>query len=336
MRSKRFFGLIVMFGIMTLLSGCSAGEAAVLDTSYSSTGIVECKEVDIRAKIPGKIINIYVKEGQEVKAGTLLFTTDDRDLKVKKLQAAASVKAAKAKLDKAENGATDETIRSAKALADKAQLNVDLLQKEYDKMLIMYDTGGLSEDNLDKLTTQLEAAKLDAYMAGEQYNTALNGARSEDIEALEAQYEAAKAVLAEVDLNLDATKVVAPTDGIVTMLSSEVGELIASGTPVVTITDYSERWVLVNVDELHIGKLAAGQNLLLTAKAYPDQKFTGTILNVSKTPDFATKKSTNELNDQDIVTYEVKIAIPLDDNLLYPGMLTNVILEPVVSEAEVQ
>lgn len=334
MRSKRFFGVILMFGMMALLSGCSANEATA-SVGYSSTGIVECKEVDIRAKIPGKITNIYVQEGQEVKAGTLLFTTDDRDLKVKKLQAAASVKAAKAQLEKAKNGATDETIKSAKALADKAQLNVDLLQKEYDKMLIMYDTGGLSQDNLDKLTTQLEAAKLDAYMAGEQYNTALNGARTEDVEALTAQYEAAKAVLAEVDLNLDATKVVAPTDGIVTMISSEVGELIASGTPVVTITDYSDRWVLVNVDELHIGKLAAGQNLLLTAKAYPDKEFTGTILNVSKTPDFATKKSTNELNDQDIVTYEVKIAIPTDDNLLYPGMLTNVILEPVVSEAEV-
>ena len=94
------------------------------------------------------------------------------------------------------------------------------------------------------------------------------------------------------------------------------------------ITDYSDRWVMANVDEYAVGKLKVGQQIPLTSKAHPDTVFHGKIVNISKSPDFATKKSTNELNDQDVVTYEVKIALSeKDDIMLYPGMLVQVDLD---------
>ena len=137
----------------------------------------------------------------------------------------------------------------------------------------------VAQDTMDKLTTQLEAAKLDVQAATGQY------------QAAQGQYQAAQGVLSEVNLNLDQTAQYAPCNGTVTMVSSSVGELIGTGTTIVTLTDYSDRWILANVDEYEIGKLQIGQELPLTSKAYPDTVFHGKIVNVSKNPDFAIKKS---------------------------------------------
>lgn len=300
----------MVMGCMAV-SGCAAkesGEAADVPEPKLVTGTVECKEVYVRAKIPGYLTEIPIEEGQEVAEGDLLFATDRRDVEVKRTQAAASVTAA------------GSAVEAAKALVDKAQANVNLLEEEYGKYQELYEMDAVAQDTMDKLTTQLEAAKLDVEAATGQY------------QAAQGQYQAAQGVLSEVNLNLDQTAQYAPCSGTVTMVSSSVGELIGTGTTIVTLTDYSDRWILANVDEYEIGKLKIGQEVPLTSKAYPDTVFHGKIVNVSKNPDFAIKKSTNELNDQDVVTYEVKIKLSdEDDVMLYPGMLVSVNLDEVTA-----
>lgn len=311
-KGKRMFLACIAAGCVAF-SGCASqesGDAAAVPQPKLVTGTVECKEVYIRAKIPGYLTDIPIEEGQEVAAGDLLFATDRRDVEVKHTQAAATVTAAAS------------AVEAAKALVDKAQANVDLLEEEYGKYQELYEMEAVAQDTMDKLTTQLEAAKLDVQAATGQY------------QAAQGQYQAAQGVLSEVNLNLDQTAQYAPCNGTVTMVSSSVGELIGTGTTIVTLTDYSDRWILANVDEYEIGKLQIGQELPLTSKAYPDTVFHGKIVNVSKNPDFAIKKSTNELNDQDVMTYEVKIKLSdEDDVMLYPGMLVSVNLDEATAAA---
>ncbi len=299
---------IALAALLTFaLGGCgTAAEETKTTADNTVTGTVECKEVYVRAKIAGYLTDIPVEEGQEVKEGDLLFSTDKRDVEVKQTQAAATVAAAQGQVE------------AAAALVSKANANVALLETEYAKYQELYAMDAVSQDDMDKLTTQLEAARLDASAAASQQ------------EAAAGQLAAAQGVLDEVNLNLDQTSQYAPCNGTITLVSSSVGELIGSGTTIVTLTDYSDRWIMANVDEYEIGKLALGQEVPLTSKAYPDEVFHGKIVNISKNPDFATKKSTNELNDQDVVTYEVKIALSgEDDIMLYPGMLVSVDLDKV-------
>lgn len=299
---------IALAALLTFaLGGCgTAAEETKTAADNTVTGTVECKEVYVRAKIAGYLTDIPVEEGQEVKEGDLLFSTDKRDVEVKQTQAAATVAAAQGQVE------------AAAALVSKANANVALLETEYAKYQELYAMDAVSQDDMDKLTTQLEAARLDASAAVSQQ------------EAAAGQLAAAQGVLDEVNLNLDQTSQYAPCNGTITLVSSSVGELIGSGTTIVTLTDYSDRWIMANVDEYEIGKLALGQEVPLTSKAYPDEVFHGKIVNISKNPDFATKKSTNELNDQDVVTYEVKIALSgEDDIMLYPGMLVSVDLDKV-------
>lgn len=299
MLNKKRFLLALMVAGCCAVSGCTTDHGDAVETEVKPntvTGTVECKEVYIRAKIPGYLTDIPVAEGQEISKGDLLFTSDKRDILVKQTQATG-------------------TLNAAKAVMEKAQANVALLEGEYTKYQELFEIQAVAQDTMDKLTTQLDAAKL-------------------DVQAATSQYEAAQGVLAEVNLNLSQTAQYAPCNGTVTLVSSSVGELVGSGTTIVTLTDYGDRWINANVDEYEVGKLKVGQTVPLTSKTYPDTTFHGTIVNVSKNPDFAIKKSTNELNDQDVVTYKVKIALSgEDDIMLYPGMLVSVNLDKV-GEAE--
>ncbi|KXL52896.1 putative multidrug resistance protein EmrK [Anaerotignum neopropionicum] len=295
MLNKKKILLALLVAGCCAVSGCginnpNTAEAAVEPNMV--TGTVECKEVYIRAKIPGYLMTIPVTEGQEVAKGELLFTSDQRDILVKQTQATG-------------------TLNAAKAVKEKAEANVALLEEEYAKYQELFEMEAVAQDTMDKLTTQLTAAKL-------------------DVQAATSQYEAAQGVVAEVSLNLGQTMQYAPCNGTVTLVSSSVGELVGSGTTIITLTDYDDRWINANVDEYEVGKLQIGQTVPLTSKTYPDTVFHGTIVNVSKNPDFAIKKSTNELNDQDVVTYKVKIALSGEDNImLYPGMLVSVNLDEV-------
>lgn len=322
MRNGKKTVLAVLLAGCCAFSGCGtqAEETEQAERGNFVTGTVECKEVYIRAKIPGYLTDIPIEEGQEVKEGDLLFSTDQRDVQVKQTQASATAQAAAGQVEAAKNA-----VQAAAAVVDKANANVKLLETEYAKYQELYAIDAVSQDNMDKLTTQLEAARLDAQAAAAQQQAAQG-----QYEAATGQLQAAKGVLAEVNLNLSQTSQYAPCNGTVTMISSSVGELIGTGTTIVTLTDYGDRWITANVDEYEIGKLRIGQEIPLTSKAYPDTVFHGKIVNISKNPDFAIKKSTNELNDQDVVTYEVKIALSgEDDIMLYPGMLVRVDLDKV-------
>lgn len=322
MRNGKKTVLAVLLAGCCAFSGCGAQAEETEQTEQGNfvTGTVECKEVYIRAKIPGYLTDIPIEEGQEVKEGDLLFSTDQRDVQVKQTQASATAQAAAGQVEAAKNA-----VQAAAAVVDKANANVQLLETEYAKYQELYAIDAVSQDNMDKLTTQLEAARKDAQAAAAQQQAAQG-----QYEAATGQLKAAQGVLAEVNLNLSQTSQYAPCNGTVTMISSSVGELIGTGTTIVTLTDYGDRWIMANVDEYEIGKLRIGQEIPLTSKAYPDTIFHGKIVNISKNPDFAIKKSTNELNDQDVVTYEVKIALSgEDDVMLYPGMLVRVDLDKV-------
>ncbi|MGN1230727.1 MAG: HlyD family secretion protein [Anaerotignum sp.] len=323
MRNGKKTALAILLAGCCAFSGCgtqTTEETEQAEQGNYVTGTVECKEVYIRAKIPGYLTDIPIEEGQEVKEGDLLFSSDKRDVQVKQTQASATAQAAAGQVEAAKNA-----VQAAAAVVDKANANVQLLETEYAKYQELYAMDAVSQDNMDKLTTQLEAARLDAQAAAAQQQAAQG-----QYEAATGQLNAAQGVLAEVNLNLSQTSQYAPCNGTVTLISSSVGELIGTGTTIVTLTDYSDRWITANVDEYEIGKLRIGQEIPLTSKAYPDIVFHGKIVNISKSPDFAIKKSTNELNDQDVVTYEVKIALSgEDDIMLYPGMLVRVDLDKV-------
>lgn len=317
---KSYIGLIFILALFMV--GCSSNEVSEIESK--PTGKVEAQDMDIRSKIPGNILTVNVEEGQEVKKGDLLYEIDPKDLNVKKAQAEAKASGAKAQLDKALSGARKQEIAQIEAVLEQAKAKETLLQNKYNRMYPLYEAEALPKDTLDELQTQLTAAKYDVKAVTEKLAMAREGARKEDIEALKAQYDGAMALLEEVKIHLEDTKVYAPMDGTVSTVLAKAGELIGQGTPVVSLINYKDRWVEANIDETEIVKLKIGDKVDLLSKAYPDKPFKGQIVSINQNPDFAIKKSTNELNEKDTITYAVKFKILEDERSLFPGMLLEI------------
>ena len=114
--------------------------------------------------------------------------------------------------------------------------------------------------------------------------------------------------------------ITAPCDGVVTAVNVEKGELISTGMSLASLRAEAEAWVEVNVLETSLSLVRQGQQVTLSFPAYAEQSFHGTVVNVSKNPDFAVKKATNENGSFDVLSYAVKIRLDDMTEPLYAGM----------------
>lgn len=331
-RSK--LGLILTgFLAVALLSGCTANAQDGAGQSVFQ-GTLEARSVDINAKVPGKIADLLVEEGQTLKAGDAIALIDAKDLSAKKeglsaqaqaaqagvMAAEAQLKAAEAVLDKAKNGLRTNEI-------NKAQANYDIIRKSYDRIAALFSAGAASQAQLDEAETKLNVARQDLDMARE-------GTRKEDISAAQAQvaaaasnvvvaqekYQQAMAGVLEVDTYLTDAAIKAPIDGIVTMINTDRGELVSTGMSLATLTDLTDIWVELEVDELQLPKFHEGQTVTVKVPAFKDKTFTGKVMRLNPNPDYAVKKASNENGEFDLVSYGIKVKVQAPEVVLRPGM----------------
>lgn len=297
-------------------------------------GNVETKEININSKTSGKITSINVEEGNEIKSGQVLITIDNNSLMAKQNQtqaqieaATAQVKAAEAakatalaQLQKLQNGSRPEEL-------DKAKAQYDLAQTTYDRTKALCDQGFVAKADLDKVTTELQVAK-------GNYEITKSGGRSEDISAAQAQVNQADSMiqviqgqikqaqggLEEVQSNINDTSIAAPTDGTITQLNVEIGELVSPGMPLLVITNTIAPWIECNVKETNISKVKLNQVVSVKFPAYPNEEFKAKIVRINKKPDFAVKRATNDNGDFDVLSYGVKVELIDAKKALHPGM----------------
>ncbi|SHJ85127.1 HlyD family secretion protein [Tepidibacter formicigenes] len=329
---KKGIILISLLLMSSLLFGCSSTEEAKKDIKFQ--GIIEAQEVDLNSKIPGKIGDIKFEEGQEVKEGDVIAVIDSKELIAKKSQMEALVNAAKSQyeaaqsqvnaassqLTKAQNGARTQEIAQAQAY-------YDLMVKTYDRVEKLYEKGAVSAQKKDEVKAQLDIAE-------QKLNMAKEGARSEDVsgaqamvasainmaEAARGKYEQAKAGLDEVNAYIQDTFIKSPIDGTITLINSDKGELVSTGMSIATVSDLSNIWIEINVDERKLNEVYEGQEAKITVPAFKDKVFKGKVVRINRKPDFAVKKATNDNGNYDIVSYGVKIKIENEEGLLRPGM----------------
>lgn len=325
--------LSVIAGATAVLMLCTGCTTSAAEKPYIQ-GVIESEDVDINAKIPGRVLEVAIDEGFVIEEGALIASIDAKDIVAKRegvvaqsKAAEAAVEAAKAQLeaanavlDKAKHGARSQDIA-------KAQASYDIYKKNYDRVKQLYDHGAVSLAKLEEVETAMIVAKETLGMAKE-------GARVEDIEAASAtvaaatsavvaaeeQYAQALAGIKEVDTYLDDASIESPLSGIVTLLNTSEGEMVSTGMNIATITNLDNTWVNINVDETKISKFTEGQKVKVTTLAYEGEEFEGTITRINQNADFAVKKASNENGDFDLVTYGVKVQLDNPDHLFRPGM----------------
>ena len=199
-------------------------------------GQAEVTEYRVSSKVPGRILEFRVKEGQKVQAGDTLAILEAPDVIAKMEQARAAEAAAQAQNEKAIKGARQEQIQAAYEMWQKAIAGVDIAEKSYKRVKNLFDQGVMPAQKLDEVTAQRNAAIATEKAAKAQYTMAKNGAEREDKMAAAALVDRAKGAVAEVESYLKETYLIAQAAGEVSEIFPKVGELVGTGAPIMNLS----------------------------------------------------------------------------------------------------
>ena len=283
-------------------------------------GQAEVDEYRVSSKVPGRILEFRVKEGQTVQKGDTLALLEAPDIAAKMEQARAAEAAAQAQNEKAIKGARQEQIQAAYEMWQKAQAAVEIAEKSYKRVKNLFDQGVMPAQKLDEVTAQRNAAIATEKAAKAQYTMAKNGAEREDKLAAAALVDRAKGAVAEVESYLKETFLIAQAGGEVSEIFPKVGELVGTGAPIMNIAILKDMWVTFNVREDLLKNLTMGAEFDAIVPALDNKTIRLKVDYMKDLGTYAAWKATKTPGQFDLKTFEVR-ARPLEKvEGLRPGM----------------
>ena len=282
-------------------------------------GQVEVGEYRVSSKVPGRILELRVKEGDFVKAGDTLAIIDAPEVRAKMEQAQGAEAAASALELKAQNGARKEQIQGAFQVLQQAKAGKEIAEKSYNRVQRLFDEGVISAQKRDEAYANFKAMEAQMKAAQSQYDMAVNGARREDKLAAQAQTARARGAVQEVNSYIHETVQIAQKDGEVSEIYPKVGELVGTGSPIMSIAMMDDLWGTFNIREDRLEGLKVGSELTIFVPAFK-KDIRMRVYYVKDQGSYAVWKATKANGQYDLKTFEVK-ARPVDRlEGLRPGM----------------
>ena len=282
-------------------------------------GYVEVSEYRVSSKVPGRVLELRVKEGDYVNVGDTLAIIDAPDVKAKLTQAQSAESAASAMDQMANNGARREQINGAYALLQQAKAGLEIAQKSYNRVQRLYDEGVMSAQKRDEAFANYKAIEAQVKAAQSQYDMAVNGARREEKMAAAAQVNRAKGAVQEVSSYISETMQTAQKAGEVSDVYPKEGELIGTGSPIMSVSLLDDMWGTFNVREDQLDGMRIGSVITAYAPAFKkDIKMK--VYYIKDQGSYATWKATKANGQYDLKTFEVKSRPVTKVEGLRPGM----------------
>ena len=282
-------------------------------------GQVEVTEYRVSSKVPGRILELRVKEGDYVKVGDTLAILDAPEVRAKMEQARSAENAAAAIELKAKNGAREEQIRGAFSVLQQAKAGYEIAEKSYQRIQRLFDEGVISAQKRDEVYAQYKAMEATMKAAQSQYDMAVNGARMEDKLAAAAQVGRAKGAVQEVTSYINETVQIAQMEGEVSDVYPKVGELVGTGSPIMSIAVMDDMWGTFNIREDQLAGLQVGSEFTAFVPAF-NKEVKMKVYYLKDQGSFAVWKATKANGQYDLKTFEVK-ARPVEKlEGLRPGM----------------
>ncbi len=287
-----------------------AENLAAPNTVKTIGNLVSANQATLAFQLGGRVKEIDVKEGDQVKAGALLASVDTSMLDLQIAQAQAALDAATASYQKVKDGPTTDDLALAKSNLDRAKAALDQAQAAYDR------AGGDSNPFAGMLPQSLALQQAYSAYQGAQasFNLTVNHPTATELALAQAQVAQAQAALNLAKQNVTNAKIVAPMDGTVLWVGPHVGETAAPGAPAITLADLTHMQVQVGADENTLALLNVGQTATITLDALPGKTLTG---KVSRIEQMATMTA-------GIVSVPVTVDIDPTSAPIYPGLSATV------------
>ncbi len=274
-------------------------------------GEVEFTELRISGKIPARIEKFTVKEGQYISEGDTLVLLNSPEIEAKLSQARAAEKAASAVNQKALRGASDEQIKAAYEMWQKAKAGLDVAKASYERVQKVYEQGVVPAQKRDEAEANYKAMLATEQAAKSQYDMAMRGADQEDKDAALAQLKRAKGAVAEVRSYISETVLTSPISGKISEIFPQRGELVGSGAPIMNVIDTADVWVTFNLREKDCADFLEGAEFTAFVPALRNKEISLKVNYVKDMGSFAAWKATKVAGEFDSKTFEIR-AVPTE------------------------
>jgi multidrug efflux pump subunit AcrA (membrane-fusion protein) len=285
------------------------------DLTYSLVAngdIAPLMQVDLYPKVSGYLEKISVQIGDSVRQGQVIAQIDRAEFLEKVREIDAKVAQAKAQYAELEAGTRVEDIREAEEAVKQAQSRFNNAKLQRERILALYNRQVISKKELD--VSEMDYNVTEAQLAGaeQRLKSLKEGARPEVRAAALGKLKEMEAILAQEQIRLQNTQIVAPFLGEIVRRNVDSGALVSPSTPLVTLVHLETLKVVANVLEKDIALVKVGMKVKVLPEAYPDKPFEGTIVRINKALDLATR------------TLQAEINIPNPGHLLKPGMFARI------------
>lgn len=282
-------------------------------------GEVEVTEYRVSSKLPGRILELRVQEGDFVHAGDTLAILDAPEVNAKKAQAESARNAAAALNEMADNGAREETIRAAYELLQQAKAANDIANKTFLRISNLYKEGVVTAQRRDEAQAAIQATDAQVKAAQSQYDMARNGSRQEEKKATAAKVAQARGAIQELNTYIRETIQTAQMDGEVSEIFPQVGELVGTGSPIMNIAVISDMWGTFNVREDMLNGLKIGDEFTAFCPAFK-KEIRMKVFAMKDMGSYSVWKATKSTGQYDLKTFEVKARPVTKIEGLRPGM----------------
>jgi HlyD family secretion protein len=311
---------IAMIGGMSVFAVVAIGAIVLLDRPRINppvAGLVRQTEIRIAPEVTGRLSAIAVKSGQVVHKGDLLATLSNPELEASLGEAKAAWASAKADRDNIYAGVRAEEVAILGRSIETAEANLLFSRQENDRAVALAARDYASRQQLDESTAQLAKSAADLDLKRAQHAAASAGPTAEERALADARVVLAAATVADLQAQLDKTRLVAPADGVVGVIDAEQGEVVPVGKPVLML-DSGKPWFAFTLREDELGQLTVGSAVDLTMSG--GRQVAARVTELRPLGEFATWRAARAVGDHDLNSFRLRLDPTGAVEGLQPGM----------------
>ena len=319
----RVVGSAVAAALILAVVGCGNDPSTI-----HASGIIEMDEIDVASMVGGRVVRLFANEGDSVHAGdTLVVLARDEVTAELYAQAAESERAA-AQSREVVTGPRAQEIRMARATLASAQAQLDWAETEFHRTQTLYESKVAAQAEFDRAKTARDDALAKRDAAKEQLHLLEAGSRREDIVAARQAAAAARASLMGAQSRLRELVLVAPAKGVVLLRNYQPGELVAAGSPVLTLGNPESLWVRVYVAAPMVSRIRRGAPAQVHLGQGDKRWFAGRVTEIGTKAEFTPRAALTEEERANIV-FAVKVMLAPSNGQLKAGLPADAVIQTV-------
>ena len=260
---------------------------------------VEADISPIIPKVSGYVTRLSVEDNQIVKKGDTLVILDDRDLALRVLQAEAALENAKASIatSQASYSTSQENVLSSRSNAEAADAGIEVAQvrakraeQDFKRYQELIKTNSVTQQQYEQAEAEKDAAlkQLDVARRQREALYSETSARKAQSNVSDRNIALAQTVVKEREADLQFAKlqlsyayILAPTNGVISRKSIQLGQFVQAGQSLFALVTEKQMWVVANFKETQLDKMKPGQVVEIKVDAFPDNVFNGKIESIS-------------------------------------------------------